>query len=489
MYCVPEKPGMFSGMTFPHTAKQIEEFGADWITKAFHHYKTLPEDNSVKRLVSVDPLPLSGFDTCGGSGPKAFFTVEYEKDDPSLHTRLFAKMPWDPHGSYPGVPESTPQVYRTQISGGDGDCAEIMTSCFYAHLFPFPVPKFYWGDICRDTTNFIFITECLPFGKRGKVEKGKVVEEIKREPYDMLPVCGKYQDFLLDDAPAIYLQIFRMMAQLAAWDQQGRYDHILGPIAKFNPEGYLAYTLPGRKKMKSSRRDIMISGAKRMVEPALEFMTKTAKVLFSSTALKNASQKRFKEDIEMMSPYFEDFKFYMNNSSDFQGVAHFNLQADNAFFWRDENGELDGGVLDWSGFTRPPNFVQSFLGCLLGMEADMLLELEPTIMKCFAEEYERSGGPHIEPDELMLRWNLAFMMCSTDTCKWIEMDTLREMPAEEWTDIKSRFDDKFMNTWNVRTRTTTFINLMEYWPKKDMRKIFEDWRDGPGKQYLTDYSG
>merc|ERR1712113_1201880 len=102
------------------------------------------------------------------------------------------------------------------------------------------------------------------------------------------------------------------------------------------------------------------------------------------------------------------------------------------------------------------------MGVLSGADSAIFDEHERGWMDCFADEYERYGGPHIDKDELLLKYQLFFSMCASDTCQWIERDTLREMPKEEWKDITHKLQPKFQNTWNARTRTTTFINLMDF---------------------------
>ena len=62
-----------------------------------------------------------------------------------------------------------------------------------AGRFPFRIPKLYFADINRDTTNYVLIVERIPFGKRGKIVNGKV-EKLPRKSFEILPVCGKYQD-------------------------------------------------------------------------------------------------------------------------------------------------------------------------------------------------------------------------------------------------------------------------------------------------------
>ena len=42
-----------------------------------------------------------------------------------------------------------------------------------------------------------------------------------------------------------------------------------------------------------------------------------------------------------MAPHFEDIRHFLASSSDFLGAMHMNLQADNAYLWHDEEGDLD----------------------------------------------------------------------------------------------------------------------------------------------------
>ena len=36
---------------------------------------------------------------------------------------------------------------------------------------------------------------------------------------------------------------------------------------------------------------------------------------------------------------------------DYIAYAHPNLNIDNAYWWRDDKGVLDAGLIDWSGFS------------------------------------------------------------------------------------------------------------------------------------------
>lgn len=106
----------------------------------------------------------------------------------------------------------------------------------------------------------------------------------------------------------------------------------------------------------------------------------------------------------------------------------------------------------------------------------------------FCDEYARYGGPKLELDEMLLRYRLVWPAFVMDACQWVERDIYRECPKNEWHTIKTIFDDKFVDRWNVRCRGTTLINCFEYYPRRNFKKIFDDWKNGPGKAYLSEYS-
>ncbi|CAE7783452.1 Herc2, partial [Symbiodinium sp. CCMP2456] len=86
-------PGDYYGMKFPYTKDMIVQMGPEWLTQAFHKSGVLPRDNAVTKI--SDAKEFVG----GGAGLKCTFTVEYKKDAPYLHKKLFAKLPHKPGGS------------------------------------------------------------------------------------------------------------------------------------------------------------------------------------------------------------------------------------------------------------------------------------------------------------------------------------------------------------------------------------------------------
>jgi|EP00966_Prymnesium_polylepis_P041729 hypothetical protein len=81
-----------------------------------------------------------------------------------------------------------------------------------------------FADISRETTNYILITECIPFPPRDRMGEAFA-------PLAILPKLGKFQDMLLPNAADYYFALVRTMARLGAADKRGEFDFFLGEYA------------------------------------------------------------------------------------------------------------------------------------------------------------------------------------------------------------------------------------------------------------------
>eukprot|EP00971_Amphidinium_carterae_P295859 5875731-Amphidinium_carterae.1 len=145
--------GDLYGLRFPQHPEELftsEEFGLPWLIQAFHLAGSLPKENSIKKVVSWKRF------IGGGSGPKvmtrktaeaAVFEVEYEQPSPDLDTKLFIKMP---HPKEENSEERYAECGAAKF--GDNWGGELLFYRYVAPQLPFPCPKFYFGDVCREST-------------------------------------------------------------------------------------------------------------------------------------------------------------------------------------------------------------------------------------------------------------------------------------------------------------------------------------------------
>lgn len=473
-------PGCMSGLLIPKSVTEMvsDRYGHEWLTQAFHAAGTLPKDNKVVKITECKELPLSGFDAAGGAAMKMFITVEYLKPDPELHTELFAKYPY-PFETHPGP--------RTECSAfNDIDGGEIRANHDLARHFPFRTAKFYFGDICRETSDWILITERIPFGKRGTFEMGKCLED-NNKPYELYPVCGKYQDWLLPNPAEFYCCIFRTIGRMGAWDKLGAYDFFFGPSATYDEGAYLM--MSQRKPMPKTMPAKIKETVEKMFDQGIDFIMNTIPTIASKEILDKAKLTKVKEEVLEVAPYFSDLtNFYQVNNSNYMAAVHVNLQPDNAFFWRDEYGDLACGVIDFGGFSRMP-IIPSFMGVLVGAEADLMLAHEEGIIRSFVDEYQRCGGPALDFEEVQLRYHLMYISVVYDCLQWIERDILKMTTKEALRKMSGALDPDFQGLFRVRCRTLTISSGWEYYIKRgSFKKTFDKWANGAGKPYMTQYT-
>ncbi|CAL1147237.1 unnamed protein product [Cladocopium goreaui] len=191
-------PGDYYGIKFPYTKDMIVEMGPEWLTQAFHKSGVLPRDNAVTKI--SDAKEFIG----GGAGLKCTFTVEYKKDEPYLHKKLFCKLPHKP---------GTSDRYFVSCMWNH-DRPEIVFNIYLQESVSFRVPKFYFGDISAATTNFVLITESIPWAETGKKDFS---------PGEIEPAYDKYKDWELPDGgPMYYLACCRALGKMAGYHKQKR---------------------------------------------------------------------------------------------------------------------------------------------------------------------------------------------------------------------------------------------------------------------------
>jgi len=413
-------PGEWYGLLIP---TKFSEVTAEWLTNAFHAAGTLQKGNAVKKILNVHELPLTGFDCAGGAGIKAFFTVEYSQPDVALHTELFVKMPWNF--------EQNPQ-YRTLISSvyGDGDGLELSVYVYLEGILPIPIPQYYFGDICRETTQYVLVTEKIAYG-------GGTI----------LPPCGKYQDKLLgSDAHRYYYALLRALARIAGNDKKGVFDEYssFGPAPK-----PMQMTDKIRIRRQQANRSIVASSLNTLDN----FVNNIAPQIFNDQV--KAEFGRVKESLLQCAPYLYDIQHYVTSDEKYTALGHINLQLDNAFFWERGDGELDCGLLDWYGCSRSP-FVGIFQGCLSGAEPEMLAQHDRGFMECFCAEYQKAGGPAIDASELLLQYRCMYVVSIISSIQYIDGDIMKETPVAAWRKIKTA-DDLQYGGWNTRCRALALV--------------------------------
>jgi len=469
-----EMPGDMYGIVLPPNLAALESYGAEWLTKALHAAGTLPQDNAVKQVVKFKRLPTSTELSAGGAGPKAFMTVEYEKPDDSLHTELFVKLPWS--------------VTDSKVDGGD-DLWRFILSCqnegmefqectvyrFMGPIFPFKIPKYYFGDICRETTNYVLITEKVLFGGSAEYMGARGKKDFK--PYEIMSVSEKYFDFNLEPRMRyeMYFCLMRAQARVAAWDMLGKFDSLPNEVRGMNryPPPIGSFDWP--VKMKPQKRETQAKSSKLVVGYYRELLGDLGKRAYP----KEFSDPKFLDALEEMvvdtGAYSTEINLFSSFFPHMIALQHTNLQADNAYYWRNSKGELDCGIIDWGG-ASPSNVSAGVLcGCLTGAEGEILHEYDVRLLRCFKDEYYRECGIELDLEEMERLWHLQYCNYVASCGISIEREIFRETPRKEWKDITDLMDKRVVGRWNCR--------CFSFMIRTSMRYLYLRWRSTGSQKF------
>eukprot|EP00930_Biecheleria_cincta_P072221 TRINITY_DN59657_c0_g1_i1.p1 TRINITY_DN59657_c0_g1~~TRINITY_DN59657_c0_g1_i1.p1 ORF type:complete len:581 (-),score=77.98 TRINITY_DN59657_c0_g1_i1:277-2019(-) len=447
------EPGEYFHMPFPHTAAQLEEFGNDWLTRAFQAAGTLPMDNSVQRVVSV-----RGF-AGGGAGFKADLVVEYAEPDENLHTDLFVKLLLD-----------VTQKNRMFCIRLAQEPSELIFNRYYSKSLPFRAPKYYFGDWSSKTTNWILISEKLQFADR--TTRGQ-----RQRAFNFEAPALKGMDWVLNDTVEKYYALWRVQAMLAAYAHSGKLGEQIHKVFIKNPHAPLMFPMAERM-------------FKPYVEQTKDFVLNVAPGFFPTDISNREYMQNLEAEVLEVHKNIHCFNDYLTaNAQDAYGLFHPNLQLDNGFYWVDEQGRTDAGLLDWGGmgFSTFGNILGGNLMCA---DAQVRVGHLAGLANCFVSTLREFGGPRLDATYLYRHVALVDMKCIMNAMCGVESGGFGGIyegkPKGEWTSMNN-FDDPLWAVEDVPTMMTrvpvvALTEGIKTWKNAGYYRKFISWREECGKK-------
>lgn len=370
-------PGDQYGLVFPFTHADFEKAGAEFLTAAFHAAGTMPKDNRVREIRDYRRVDS------GGASVSAAFDVDYAIDDPDLHKSLFVKMP----------SEDTMRKF-VACSSWYGETQLAMR--FAEVSLPVPVPKYYFGDCSRRTTNGILVTERVGYGA-APIE----------------PVREKGLDRILPDAEEHYRVLTRHLVRIVAFHDRGG----------FGPEAESIFPF-GKRRTGPPNREIDL---------LIEFLSEIAPHLFPEAMQAPDFVARLRRDGMRILDNQKALADWIVRDVDYTGFCHANLNLDNAWFWRDAEGALQAGLIDW-GYAGQMSLGQAFQGMLFASDPEGILERRHGLVDLFVEEYAQESGTRLDAPTLLEHARVASLL-SLPLVIYAVTSVLEHSPKEVWQSI------------------------------------------------------
>ena len=406
--------GDLTGLEIPADARALATRGADFLTAALRASGALPADNAVARIVAQESFSV------GGTGSKLLLSVTYAKPAPLLPDQLFIK-------------------FSRNFDDELRDSARFMmvSEAKFAVLsrtpdFPVTVPTCLFADVEIASGTGLIINERLPFGRRGL------------EPH--YPKC---MDYVVPEPLEHYKAILKSLATLAgnhragklspAFDRQFPYDRA---------KAVAAIAVRGSEEK-------LLQRAGRM----FDFVNHHPQ-LFPENILRADFQRQFLDDMPAVIAAESHIKETLHGNPDLIALCHWNANIDNCWFWRDDNGVLQCGLMDWA-MVGQMSVAQAIGGAIGGAETWIWNEHLDELLQYFSAEYVAQGGPRLNAEEI--KQHIYLLMALTGVSYFMSAPVAIAREIDDLSNVESYRDQCFRDCENARIQLHMMTKMLNIW--------------------------
>jgi hypothetical protein len=417
--------GDLLGYDFPVHVDALRSGGPTYLTRVFRATGSLGANNSVTAITQLEPF--SG----GSTGRKAVLRVTYEHPDPELPDQLFVKFSRDLDDE---IRDRGKRQMASEVRFGL--LSQIPD-------FPVAVPRCLFGEYHLESGSGLLISEKIAFGTDG-----------------IEPHYPKARDYEIEDLRARYDALVSSLARLAGSHRAGRF-----------PEDVMVHFEPGPSKVITRhRRPHTADEVRQRVTRYADFAARFPQLLpasirseaFIAQLLKEAP--RSVENADVLRAAMQD------GAGGLFAFCHWNANIDNAWYWRDESGDLACGLMDW-GNVGVMNMVTAISSCLVFAEPDFVIENLDHFFALFSKVFEESGGGPLNPAALKLQFALQMV---AGGLQWpLDIVPLIERHIPELATVTDRFDPRIEDDEFSRTQLHLLTAYLMLWQASDPHGVID----------------
>ena len=417
--------GDLLGCDVPLHVEALRAAGPDYLTEAFRAAGSLGGDNRVAEVTRLEAF------RGGSTGRKAVLAVGYEHPDPRLPEQLFVKFSRDLDDQ---LRDRGKRQMESEVRFGL--LSQIPD-------FPVAVPRCLFGDYHLESGSGILVSERIAFGQDGV------------EPHH-----DKACDSDLEDPLGHYDALVSALARLAGAHRAGRF-----------PDDVMVHFEPRPKKVAPTRRPSTTPDEIRgRVDRYRQFATRHPQLL--PAELRSESfLAQLAEQAPRAIEHADALRAAVQEGGrELTAFCHWNANIDNAWFWRDADGRLECGLMDW-GNVGQMNLVTALTSCLLFAEPDFVIEHLDHLLGRFAEVFESAGGGPLDP--ALLRGQFALQMVSGGLQWPLGAVPLLERPVPDLAEVRARFDPLIREDEFARTQLHLLTGTLMLWRSFDPGSVID----------------
>jgi hypothetical protein len=414
------------GLDFPVHLDALRVAGPNFLTNAFRATGSMGHNNRVASISQLEPF------NGGSTGRKAVLTVTYEHPDPELPERLFVKFSRDLDDE---IRDRGKRQMESEVRFG-----------LLSHFpnFPVTVPRCLFGEYRAESGSGLLISERIAFGTDG-----------------IEPHYAKARDYEIEDLRPHYDALVSALAGLAGSHRAGRF-----------PEEIMTRFVPRPAKI---RHRTQVPFTENLVRDRViryrEFAARFPQLLPASIRSDAFMAQLLQEAPRAVENAAALRSAMREGARDLFAFCHWNANIDNAWYWRDENGELGCGLMDW-GNVGQMNMVTALSSCLVFTEPDFLIENLDHFFALFSEVFEDVGGGPLDPAALKLQFRLQMV---AGGLQWpLDIVPLIEGHIPHLATVTDRFDPRIKNDEFPRTQLHLLTAYLMLWQSSDPQEL-TDW--------------
>ena len=418
--------GDLLGQDFPIDLEALGAAGPTFLTSAFRATGSLGADNRVTAITQLEPF------RGGSTGRKALLAVDYERREPNLPERLFVKFSRD--------------LDDELRDRGKGQMESEVRFGLLSRIpdFPVAVPRCLFGEYHLESGSGLLVSERIAFGSDG-----------------IEPHHPKACDHELEDPRGHYDALISALARLAGSHRAGRFP--AEAMAHFEPRTTTARA--GRAAPEA------VDQARGRVARYVEFAARYPQLLPASIR-SDSFIAQLEREVPRSVEHADALRAALQDGA--QGLVafcHWNANIDNAWFWRDDRGDLACGLMDW-GNVGQMHMVTALSSCLVFAEPDFVIENLHHFLALFSEVFEEAGGGRLDPAALELHFALQMI---SGGLKWpLAAVALIERHISELPTVTGRFDPRIENDERLRTQLHMLTAYLMLWQASDAGGLI-DW--------------
>merc|ERR1719323_815451 len=156
-------------------------------------------------------------------------------------------------------------------------------------------------------------------------------------------------------------------------------------------------------------------GTKKRCQETIFFVRENAPQLFPPGICDQWFEETLLQTMGEVERAQKEILDYLYADEKYCGFTHENMNTDNAIFWRDGEGRIESGFIDWGRFKRNNLARGLTTGYMCTDLAQLMQESDKGLCNIFCEEYMKEGGPTISKhtfwEHYMLSWLLLALLC------------------------------------------------------------------------------